>query len=83
MQPASGPARAFGEALREVRTKHKLSQEELAFDCGFDRTYISLVERGVRSPTIRSLVRLAKGLEVRPSEIVARMEVLLRKSKAD
>ena len=31
-----------------------MSQEQLAFDSGFDRTYISLVERGVRSPTIRS-----------------------------
>jgi transcriptional regulator with XRE-family HTH domain len=59
-----------------------MSQEQLAFDSGFDRTYISLVERGVRSPTIRSLVRLADVLKVPSSEIVARMETLLRSSKA-
>ena len=56
-----------------------MSQEELAFDSGFDRTYISMVERGVRSPTIRSLVKLAEVLDVKPSEIVSHMELLLKK----
>jgi transcriptional regulator with XRE-family HTH domain len=55
-----------------------MSQEQLAFDSGFDRTYISMVERGVRSPTIRSVVRLADVLEVPSSEIVARMEALIK-----
>jgi transcriptional regulator with XRE-family HTH domain len=82
VQPASGPEKAFGEALREVRTTREISQEQLAFDSGFDRTYVSLMERGVRSPTIRSLVKLAEALKVRPSEIVARMESLLAKSKS-
>lgn len=77
VQPVSGPAKALGQAVREIRMEHKISQEQLAFDSGFDRTYISLVERGVRSPTIRSLVRLADVLKVRPSEIMARMETLL------
>jgi len=81
IQPASGPEKAFGEALREIRTSRAISQEELAFGSGFDRTYISMVERGVRSPTIRSLVKLADVLKVRPSEIVARMESMLPKSK--
>jgi transcriptional regulator with XRE-family HTH domain len=81
IQPVSGPAKALGQALREIRTSHKISQEQLAFDSGFDRTYISLVERGVRSPTIRSLVKLADVLKVRPSEIVARMEALLKNPK--
>jgi transcriptional regulator with XRE-family HTH domain len=58
-----------------------MSQEELAFECEFDRTYISLVERGVRSPTIRSLVKLAGVLKVRPSEVVLRMEALLKTSR--
>jgi transcriptional regulator with XRE-family HTH domain len=41
---------------------------------GIDRTYISAVERGVQSPTIRMIVRFAKYLKVRPSEMVSRME---------
>ncbi len=71
---------AFGQALRKIREERNMSQEQLAFESGFDRTYISLVERGVRSPTIRSLVKLADVLKLPPSELVARMEVLLRKS---
>jgi transcriptional regulator with XRE-family HTH domain len=76
-----GPVKAFGQALREIRKGRDISQEQLAFDCGFDRTYISMVERGVRSPTIRSLVRLAEVLQVPASEIVLRMEALLKDAK--
>ena len=46
-------------------------------EAGFDRTYISLIERGVRSPTIRAIVKLAGVLEIRPSEIIQRMEARL------
>jgi transcriptional regulator with XRE-family HTH domain len=81
IQPVSGPEKAFGQALREVREAQKMSQEQLAFDSEFDRTYISLLERGIRSPTIRSVVRLADVLGVKPSEIVSRMEALLGSSK--
>lgn len=81
IQPDSGPAKAFGQALREIRISREMSQEQLAFECGFDRTYISLVERGVRSPTVRSLVQLADALKVRPSEVLLRMESLLKARK--
>jgi transcriptional regulator with XRE-family HTH domain len=43
-------------------------------DAGFDRTFVSLLERGLRSPTIRTVVKLAVILQVQPSEIVRRME---------
>jgi len=62
-QPQSGPEKAFGQALREFRKKTGLSQEQLALDADFDRTYISLLERGVQSPTLRTVVRLAEILE--------------------
>jgi transcriptional regulator with XRE-family HTH domain len=67
--------------LREIRESHKLSQEELAFEGGFDRTYISLIERGIRSPTIRTVVKLAEVLKMSPSEIVRRMEAFLVKGR--
>jgi transcriptional regulator with XRE-family HTH domain len=54
-----------------------VSQERLALDSGLDRTYVSLVERGAQSPTIRSVVKLANVLGIMPSEIVHRMEVLM------
>ncbi len=56
-----------------------MSQEQLASMARFDRTYISLIERGLRSPTIRSLIRLADALDIRPSEIVRRTEDSLPK----
>jgi transcriptional regulator with XRE-family HTH domain len=81
IQPVSGSEKAFGQALRLIREERKLSQEKLALEAEFDRTYISLIERGVRSPTVRALVRLAEALKVRPSEMILRMEAHLAKGK--
>ena len=77
IQPAIGPEKAFGQALREIRESKKISQEQLALLGGFDRTYISLIERGINSPTIRIVVGIAAVLKVAPSKIVRRMEELL------
>ena len=65
---------AFGTVIRELREKRGLSQEELSFACTRHRTYISQIERGKSSPTIATLWRLAKALDVKPSEIVRRVE---------
>ena len=53
----------------------------LSFDSDLDRTYISLLERGLKSPTIRTLFAVAKVLEVRPSEVLRRTEDLLAKKR--
>jgi len=74
VQPVSGPEKAFGEALRDIRKNKNISQEHLGLEAGLDRTYVSLIERGLRSPTIRTLVKLAEVLHVLPSEIVSSME---------
>jgi ribosome-binding protein aMBF1 (putative translation factor) len=74
VQPRSGPDRAFGEGLRQVRKGRGMSQMDLFIESGIDRTYISAVERGIQSPTIRMVVRFANCLKVRPSELVKRME---------
>jgi transcriptional regulator with XRE-family HTH domain len=81
VQPPSGAERAFGKALREIRKGKGISQEQLAMDADFDRTFTSLLERGLRSPTMRTVVRLSDALEVRPSEIVSRMEDFLPKRR--
>lgn len=60
---------AFGKALRERRLALELSQELLAERCGFDRTYISMLERGTRNPSLLNLVKLAKGLEAPVSQL--------------
>lgn len=77
IQPEIGSEKAFGQALREIRASRDISQERLGLEAGFDRTYISLIERGINSPTIRTVVKLAGVLQVAPSKIVSRMEQLL------
>lgn len=57
------------EALREVREEKGISQGALALDTGFDRTYLSLIERGVKSPTIRAFVKMATVLGARPGRL--------------
>ncbi len=63
-------ARAFGSALRAARTERGLSQDKLSEICEFDRTYPSLLERGLRSPTICMLLRLADALRLEPAQLV-------------
>lgn len=59
----------LGEAIRTQREKLGLSQEKLAERCNFDRTYISMLERGKRNPSLLNLLRLAKGLQTSVSKL--------------
>ena len=52
------------------RAERGLSQEELAFECGLHRTYVSGVERGVRNPTVIVLEKIAKALKVATSVLL-------------
>jgi transcriptional regulator with XRE-family HTH domain len=81
VHPAFGPEKALGQALREIREEKGISQERLALDAGFDRTFVSLLERGLRSPTMRTVVKLAEVLKVKPSEIALGMEAHLVKGR--
>ncbi|CAM4168274.1 XRE family transcriptional regulator [Bacillus manliponensis] len=64
----------FGTVLQEHRLSSKMSQEELAFNSGLDRTYISLLERGKRKPTINTLFSLAGALNIHPSQLIKELE---------
>ena len=69
---------AFGEELRALRHQQGFSQESLALECDLDRTFISLMERGKRQPTLSTLFKLAKVLNTVPSEIINKVEQRLR-----
>lgn len=64
----------FGKVLRKLRVAKKLSQEKLAEYCDLDRTYISLLERGQRQPTITTIFKLAKALDITPSALIKKVE---------
>jgi transcriptional regulator with XRE-family HTH domain len=60
---------AFGEALRHIRICKKLTQENFADVSG--RTYLSSIERGLKSPTIEKLDELSQALGVHPVTLLA------------
>ena len=64
----------LGLAIRERRQAKKLSQEALAEIADFDRTYISLLERGERNPSFINLCRVAAALGTTPSELLKGIE---------
>ncbi len=60
----------FGVVLRRLRLERGISQGALALECDLDRTYISLLERGLRQPTLTTLVVLGAALNLDPAELV-------------
>jgi len=64
----------LGRRIREKRHFLNLSQEKLAEKCDFDRTCISLLERGKRNPSYKNLLKLAKGLCISISELTVGLE---------
>lgn len=77
------PANAFGLALRHFRTRQKISQERLSQESGLDRSYISLLERGIRQPSLTTLLQLAGVLDVSASELILKVEELLDENHKD
>jgi transcriptional regulator with XRE-family HTH domain len=74
IQPTDLKMRAIGAVVREFRKRAGHSQERLSGECGFDRTYISRVERGIINPTVGRLWQIADALETPLSQIAKRME---------
>jgi transcriptional regulator with XRE-family HTH domain len=72
----------FGKVLREVRKGKGLSQEQLAFESGYHPTYIGQLERGTKSPSLRTIMSLSVALNTPGSELLRRLEFLLRKARA-
>lgn len=68
---------ALAIVLKRNRNLSGLSQEELAFRCDVDRTYISLLERKKRRPTISVLYKICDTLDVKLSEFVREVEELM------
>ncbi len=65
---------AYAHVLKRTRKSRFLSQSELALESGLDRSFISMLERGVRQPSLQTLFILAKALKVQPSEMIQQVE---------
>ena len=64
----------FGKALKNLRKASGKTQEQLAFDAELDRTYISLLEVGNRSPSLDTLIALCKALDISLIELAIEIE---------
>lgn len=76
---ASAISTAFGLVLRKHRERAALSQEALAHASDVHRTYVSLIERGIRHPTLDVVFRLAEALQMAPSVLVAATEKQIKR----
>ena len=70
------PQQAFGRTIRDRREAQGLSQEALAAKAGLHRTYLADVERGGRNPSLLSIVRIARGLNVAAAVLFERVDRL-------
>ncbi|OQY49752.1 MAG: hypothetical protein B6230_07555 [Desulfobacteraceae bacterium 4572_89] len=70
----------FGQVLRKFRTSNKLSQEKLSQESGLDRSYISLLERGLRQPSLTTILLLSKTLNTNASKMLRDVEEILNEN---
>jgi transcriptional regulator with XRE-family HTH domain len=75
-----GLEKAFGLVLREHRRAKGLSQQELALESGYDRAFLSRLERGLRRPSLTTFILLARLLSVPSDEFLREVEARLEKS---
>ena len=67
---------SFASVLQRVRTKKKLSRQELAQRAGLHQTYIGMIERGLSNPSLDAADEIANGLGMPLSELLAEAESL-------
>lgn len=59
----------FGEKIRRIRKKRRLSQEKLSFRASLHRTYISDIERGSRNVSLENIEKIAKALGISTKDL--------------
>jgi transcriptional regulator with XRE-family HTH domain len=71
--------KAFGQVIKKYRKLNRLTQEELAHLTSLDRTFISVLERGRRNPTLATAFSIANCLGIPLSELIKEIEDELNK----
>ena len=66
-----------GRAISKARQDKGVTQEVLSGLADIRRTHLSAIERGERKPTLETLWRIAEALNMRPSELVRRIEQMM------
>ena len=66
--------KAVGRAIRGLRKEKGLSQDVLSGFAGIARTHLTMIENGTKQANFETLWRIARALDLRPSELVGRIE---------
>ena len=69
----------LGEEISRLRKNRGFSQEELGFQAGVHRTYVSQIERGLKSPTLTVILKLTHALGSSAGQLVSQVENRLKK----
>jgi transcriptional regulator with XRE-family HTH domain len=69
-EDAEEASRAFGVRLKALREEHGISQDKLADETNIHPTAIGRMERGKREPRLTTILKLARGLGVKPGELL-------------
>ncbi len=73
--------KSFGNVLRRLRTEKGFSQESFGYKVDLHRTYISQLERGLKSPSLNTLSRICNALEITMSEFLTIVEKEEKRTK--
>ncbi len=74
--------KAVGQTIRRLRESKNLSQDVLSGLAGIARSHLSMIETGTKQANFQTIWRIALALEMRPSELVARIEETAQKQSA-
>jgi transcriptional regulator with XRE-family HTH domain len=77
------PTEAFGEVIQKLRADKGLTQEALALEAGTERSHISALERAEKGPTLATILRLARALDMPAGELVRLVEQKLAERKLE
>lgn len=70
-------AEAFGRAVKARRAELGLTQDDLGHKGEFARSFVSGLERGEKAPTVRTVWKIARALDCRPSDLWLTTERLM------
>lgn len=69
--PVQPEGEVFGRRLRELRQKYGVTQEQLSIATGLTEGYISNMERGLKVPSLTTILRIAVALDCKVTELVS------------
>ena len=72
-------SKAFGLAIRKLRISKGLTQEDLGFESGLTRAYISSIELDQKLPSITTIAKLSKALGLSLSELMGFVDKDMKK----